>query len=160
MSMSMRRITLSCGLAFLAATVTAEAAASAPAAVVRSFYQWYLSPAAKGHTFDHLGAARAYFTPSFYALLSRVMPYERAHGEVLEADPFIDAQIEASAVNVGTAAVANGSATVLVTVRYPGSSSAGHVRVIVVNTAAGWRIDDFIGTTGGSVRKLLAQNMK
>jgi hypothetical protein len=157
--MNMRRIALSCGVAFLAATVSAGAAAPAPAAVVRSFYQWYLSPAAKGHTFDHLGAARPYFTPSFYALLSRVMPYERVHGEVLEADPFIDAQIEASAVSVGTATVANGSATVPVTVRYRGSSS-GRVRVIVVKTASGWRIDDFIGTTGGSVRKTLAQNMK
>jgi hypothetical protein len=158
--MSMRRIALFCGFAFLAATVSAAAAAPTPTAVVRSFYQWYFSPSAKGHTFDHLGAAREFFTPSFYALLSRVMPYERLHGEVLEADPFIDAQIEASSVSVGSATITDGSAAVPVTVRYPRSISGGQVKVIVVKTAAGWRIDDFVGTTGGSVKSMLAHNMK
>jgi hypothetical protein len=159
--MSLRMMALFCGFAFLAPTVPAEAAASSPAAVVRSFYQWYSSPAAKGHTFDHLTAARAFLTPSLYALLGRVMPYERSHhGEVLEADPFIDAQIESSSVSVGNATIANSRATVPVTVHYPKDPSGGHVNVIVLQTVAGWRIDDFVGATGGSAKKMLAQNMK
>ncbi len=159
--MSIRMIALFCGLAFLAPTAAAGALEPRPAEVVHSFYAWYFSPSVKGLAFNHLSGARHFMTRSFWALLARVRPYEKVHGEVLEADPFIDAQIEASSVSLGSSFTFNGVATVTVTVHYPKAPSAGHVKVMLVRTAdAGWRIDDIVGATGGSVRKTLAQNMK
>ena len=153
--MSIRTIALFCGLAFLAPAVAAGALEPRPAEVVHSFYQWYFSPSVKGRAFDHLSGARPFLTKPFWALLARVRPYEQLHGPALDADPFVDAQIEASSVSLGSSFTANGVATVTVTVHYPKDPSAGHVKATLVRTDAGWRIDDIVGATGGSVRKTL-----
>jgi hypothetical protein len=148
------------GLAFLAPCVAGVAAATTPGAVVGSFYQWYFSAGVKGRAFNHLSGARKFLTPSLYALLGRVQPYEALHGEVLDADPFIDAQIDAADMILGNAVVTGTNAVVPVTIRYPKARSGGLVKVTVVKSAIGWRIDDFIGKTGSSLRKTLAHNMK
>ena len=100
--MRIRTIALFCGLAFLAPTVAAGALEPRPGEVVHSFYAWYFSPSVKGLAFNHLSGARHFMTRSFWELLARVRPYEQVHGEVLEADPFIDAQIPASSVSLGS----------------------------------------------------------
>jgi hypothetical protein len=159
--MSIRTIVLFCGVAFLAPTAAAGALDARPAEVVHLFYGWYFSPGVKGRAFNHISRARPFLTRSFGTLLARVHPYEEAHGAVLEADPFIDAQIEASSVTLGSSFTQNGAAMVTVTVHYPKDSSVGHVKVQLIRTAdAGWRIDDIVGATGGSLRKTLEHNLK
>jgi hypothetical protein len=158
--MRFRAIALFCGLMFMAPTVAAGAVEPRPANVVQSFYAWYFSPSVNRRAFDHLGGARQFMTKPFWELLARVRPYEQVHGAVLDADPFIDAQIEASSVSLGSSFTFNGAATVTVVVHYPKDPSAGHVKVMLVRTVAGWRIDDVAGATGGSVRKALAHTMK
>ncbi len=139
--MSIRTIALFCGLAFLAPTIAAGAPEPRPAAVVQSFYEWYFSPSVKGRAFTQLIGARRFLTPSFYALLARVPPYEQVHGEVLEADPFIDAQIEASSVSLGSSITNNGIATVTATVHYPKDPSAGHLKIMLVKALCRWLAD-------------------
>jgi hypothetical protein len=158
--MNIRTTALLGGLAFLATSVAGVTAVTTPAGVVGSFYQWYFSANVKGRAFNHLSGARKFLTPSLYALLSRVQPYEARHGEVLDADPFIDAQIDAVDMILGNAIVTGTNAVLPVTIRYSKAPSAGHVKVVVVMSSTGWRIDDFVGTTGGSLRKTLAHNMK
>jgi hypothetical protein len=158
--MNLRTVALFGSLALFAPAVAAGATTT-PAGVVQAFYQWYSASAGRsGGAFSRLGGARQLLTPSLYALLSRVRPYERTHDEVLDADPFVDAQIEASGMTVGAATVTKNAAVVPVTIRYSKAPAGGHVKVVVVKTAMGWRIDDFIGATGGSLRRTLARNMK
>lgn len=155
--MSFRWIALS-GALIAGSSAAAASAPTAPAAVVKSFYAWvFAGPRA---AWDRLPEAKPFLTPSFYALLSNVMPYEeRTHREVLDADPFIDAQIEASGVTVGDAAIDGSKATVRVAVHYPKWPAGNHVTVVLLDTAHGWRIDDLVGARGGSARANLTRAM-
>lgn len=156
--MRMRAIALLGVLLLLAPAASGAASLTSPTSVVKSFYAWYF---ATPSPWDHLSGARPFFTTSLYELLSRVMPYERrTHGEVLDADPFIDAQIASSGVAVGSESVGGVKAAVVVVVHYPKTSAGDHVQVMLVKTADGWRIDDFVGAVGGSVRTNLERAMK
>jgi len=153
-----RCIALIGALSLASTSAVAASVPAAPTAVVKSFYAWvFANPRS---TWDRLSAAKPFLTPSFYALLSRVMPYEqRTHQEVLDADPFTDAQIESSGVTVGAAVIKGSKATFGVAVRYPRSPAGGQVAVVLVETAGGWRIDDLVGARGGSVRAELTRAM-
>jgi Protein of unknown function (DUF3828) len=154
--MNLRCLALS-GALIAGSPVAAASAPATPTAVVKSFYAWVFAPRS---AWDRLPAAKSFLTPSFYALLASVMPYEqRTHREVLDADPFIDAQIEASGVTVGEATVKGSKATVNVAVHYPKSSAGGRVTVVLLETARGWRIDDLVGARGGSARANLTRAM-
>jgi hypothetical protein len=49
---------------------------------------------------DHLSGAKPYLTSSLYNLVSQIAPFEQKNkAEVLDAQPFEDAQIPASSVN-------------------------------------------------------------
>jgi hypothetical protein len=63
-------------------------------------------------------------------------------------------------VNVGAAGISSNRAKVPVTIHYARTSGSGRVTVVVIKTAQGWLIDDFIGGVGGSLRANLAHNMK
>ena len=155
------RIALLAGLAFLVPSALPVAAATTPEAVVRAFYDWDLSVKYPQSWLDHLSGAKPYLTSSLYNLVSQIGPFERKNkAEVLEAQPFEDAQIPASSVNVGAAGISGNRAKVPVTIHYARTTGTGHVTVVVIKTAQGWLIDDFIGGVGGSLRANLAHNMK
>ncbi|HZY98635.1 MAG TPA: hypothetical protein VFE36_03595, partial [Candidatus Baltobacteraceae bacterium] len=80
--------------------------------------------------------------------------------EVLEAQPFEDAQIPASSVTVGTATISGSTAKVPVTIHYARTPGNGKVTAVVIKTAQGWLIDDFVGAVGGSLRANLAHDLK
>jgi hypothetical protein len=143
---------------FLASASRGGSSSAAPGSVVKSFYAWYFSAPSP---WDHLKDARPFLTSSLYSLLGQVISYERrTNDEILDADPFIDAQIASSGVTVGNAITAGAKAVVVVQVRYAKTSLRSRVKVILVKTAEGWRIDDFIGDRGGSVRAHLKKEMK
>ena len=157
----LRRIALLAGLAFLVPCASPVAAETTPEAVVRAFYNWDLSVKYPQSWLDHLSGAKPYLTSSLYNLVSQIGPFEQKNkAEVLDAQPFEDAQIPASSVNVGAAGISGNRATVPVTIRYARTTGSGHVTVVVIKTAQGWLINDFIGGVGGSLRANLAHNMK
>lgn len=159
--MNIRAITLLVGLAFLAPCASPALAAGTPETVVRAFYDWDLSVKYPQSWLDHLGGAKPYLTPSLYSLVSQIGPFEKKNQEaVLDAQPFEDAQIPASSVKVGVAAISGNNAKVPVTIYYARSATGGHVTAIVTKTAQGWLIDDFVGAVGGSLRANLAHNLK
>jgi DNA-binding winged helix-turn-helix (wHTH) protein/Tfp pilus assembly protein PilF len=136
-------------------------AASTPESVVRAFYKWDLSIKYPDTWTSHVSGLKPFMTPSLYKLLGEIGPYEVKHqSELLDADPFIDAQIDASSAKVGVADTSGGSANVPVTIHYANSTDTGRVTVVLLKTANGWLIDDFVGARGGSLRKNLAANMK
>jgi hypothetical protein len=157
----LRPIVLLAVLAFLVPRTSSVAAATTPEAVVRAFYNWDLSVKYPQSWIDHLSGAKPYLTPSLYNLVSQIGPFERKNKEeVLEAQPFEDAQIPASSVNVGAAGITGDRAKVPVTIHYGRTPGSGHVTAVVIKTAQGWLIDDFVGSVGGSLRANLAHNMK
>lgn len=157
----LRRIVLLAGLAFLVPCTSPVAAATAPETVVRLFYNWDLSVKYPQSWLEHLGGAKPYLTASLYNLVSQVGPFEQKNkAEVLDAQPFEDAQIPASSVTVGAPGISGNRAKVPVTIHYARTTGSGHVTVVVIKTAQGWLIDDFVGSVGGSLRANLAHNMK
>lgn len=160
---NIRMIAILAGLAFLAPYASPAAAATTPEAVVRAFYNWDLSVKYPQSYLDHLSGAKPYLTQSLYSMVSQIGPFEQKNKvEVLDAQPFEDAQEPASSVKVGSAAISGNSAKVPVTIYYARSTTGtgGHVTAVVVKTAQGWLINDFVGAVSGSLRANLAQNMK
>ena len=157
----LRPIAIFAGLTFLVPSALPVAAATTPEAVVRAFYNWDLSVKYPHSWLDHLSGAKPYLTSSLYNLVGQIGPFEQKNkAEVLEAQPFEDAQIPASSVNVGAAGVSGNRAKVPVTIHYARTTGSGHVTVVVIRTSQGWLIDDFIGGVGGSLRANLAHDMK
>ncbi|HEY1976401.1 MAG TPA: hypothetical protein VGG89_07650 [Candidatus Baltobacteraceae bacterium] len=156
-----RAVALLVSFAFLAPCGSPAATAGTPESVVRAFYNWDLSVKYPQSYLDHLSGAKPYLTTSLYGLVSQIGPFEQKnHEEVLDAQPFEDAQIPASSATVGVATVSGNSAKVPVAIRYSRAPGAGHVTVVVIKTAQGWLIDDFVGSVGGSLRANLAHNLK
>ena len=156
-----RSIALLAGLAFLAPYAAPVGAATTPEAVVRAFYNWDLSVKYPQSYLDHLSGAKPYLTPSLYNLVSQIGPFEEKNKvEVLDAQPFEDAQEPASSATVGVAVVSGNSAKVPVAIHYARTPGSGHVTVAVVKTAQGWLIDDFVGAVSGSLRANLVHNLK
>lgn len=157
----LRRVALLSGFSLFVLCALPVPAATTPEAVVRAFYNWDLSVKYPQGWLDHLGGAKPYLTPSLYSLVSQIGPFEQKNkAAVLDAQPFEDAQIPASSANVGAAAINGSRAKVPVTIHYARSSGSGHVTAILIKTAQGWLIDDFIGSVGGSLRANLAHDMK
>lgn len=158
---NIRWITLLAGLALLAPCASAIASATTPEAVVRAFYNWDLSVKYPQSYLDHLSGAKPYMTPSLYSLVSQIGPFEQKNKvEVLDAQPFEDAQEPASSATVGVASISGNSAKVPVAIHYARTAGSGHVTAVVVKTAQGWLIDDFVGAVSGSLRANLAHNLK
>jgi hypothetical protein len=158
---NIRVFALFAALSFLIPCAAPVGAATTPEAVVRAFYNWDLSVKYPQSYLDHLSGAKPYLTPSLYNLVAQIGPFEQKNKEeVLDAQPFEDAQIPASSVKVGLAVISGSNAKVPVTIYYSRSTTGGHVTAVVVKTAQGWLIDDFVGAVGGSLRANLAHNLK
>ena len=148
-----------CGglIAVLFAFVSAiGAVAQDPAA--RSFldgiYSAYSTPNSPGTRINSRPLLERYFTPALAALIDRDGKRAAAKGEVpaLNGDPFIDAQdweVKGLTIELKD----SGPGRAVATVAFTNFGEARHVRLDLIKTAAGWRIDD-IHWRQGSLRGL------
>jgi hypothetical protein len=148
--------------AFVAIMLGATAAApqtGSPASVTSALYAWVF------HGSGDLHAIRPLLTPRFYADLTEAEAVERrTHKLVLDANPFIDAQIQADSATVGAPALSGATARVPVKIVYKRFPSGNVLTIVAVRTSEGWRIDDILDHTGHStdaeIRHNLAQARK
>lgn len=145
-------------VAAVAVCPSAYAQASGATAVVNNFYGWYV---ATHGDWAKLSGARSYLTPSLYAELEKLVARERREqAQMLDFDPFSGAQAEAASYTTGTAA-ANGAGSVIpVSIRLSGGNGSSAVRVIVVRSASGWKIDNFVYPGMGDLRSSLKDALK
>lgn len=155
----MKRIAvLAIALAFVALG-PARAGEPTPAATVHAFYAWYFGALKTRDGWSgHLAGARAYLTPSLYQLLAKTVAVQNAaHAEVLDADPFADAQEHPKSFSVGTPGAGSTVVNVPVTLAFAG----GHgTFVAVVRNGGDWRIDNLLYGSGGNLRATLTQALK
>lgn len=119
---------------------------SSPQVTVQRFYDGYLRNQKSGGRFDKLLAAqKARFDASLWKMLSDIADNQPGKDDAwLDFDPFINAQVYATRIRLGTAKVTGATATVPVYVTYErtqGESLA--VRVSLSNQSGTWRMTNF-----------------
>jgi len=103
--------------------------------VVNSFYATYTG---RHLNWLQLSPLRQYLTPSLYSLLQKVATETtNSHEEILDFDPFANAQEEMQSFTVGTGSVNGTSATVPVNIGYRHGPQSGRVSVVVVRGTDG-----------------------
>lgn len=151
--------TMVCGgliaaLFFAVSAISAVAQDQAARKFLDGIYSAYSTPNSPGTRINSRALLDRYFTPALAALIDRDAKRAAAKGEVpeLSGDPFIDAQdwdVKALAIELKESGPGRAAATVAFT----NFGEARHVRLDLVKTAAGWRIDD-IHWRQGSLRSL------
>lgn len=126
--------------------------------VVNAFYGWYFANQAN---WTNLSGARQFFTPALYAPLEKVIEQEkREQAEILDFNPFVDAQIEAQSYATGTSSGNGATVSVPVSLRFPHSKEPGILHVIVRRGPSGWKIDNFVYPDNGNLRRTLQDALK
>jgi hypothetical protein len=143
-------------LALLVATAifTAAAPASAqnatPTSVVDGFYHWYFTDTGSNHEwFKHLSGAQRYLDPTLYANLAAALDREqKTHSEIIDFDPWVNAQWDAQAYAVGTVSAHGKAFWIPVTLTLSGRpNSTTHLTMIVGKNSSGeYRIDNVVYT--------------
>jgi hypothetical protein len=138
-------------LAGSSATVAQDAALKQ---FIDGIYANYKTPNSPGTRINSKALLARYFTPALAALIERDAAQAKARNEPpeLNGDPFIDAQdwdIRGLAVDLKE----NGKDRASATVKFSNFGEAREVRLDLLKTAAGWRIDD-IHWREGSLRGL------
>ena len=145
-------------LGLIAALVAAAPGSFAQDAALKRFvdgiYVNYRTPNSPGTRINSKVLLARYFTPSLAALIERDAEQAKAKNEPpeLNGDPFVDAQdwdIKGLAVDLSE----SGKDRATATVKFSNFGEAREVRLDLVKTAAGWRIDD-IQWREGSLRGL------
>ena len=122
--------------AFFTSGISATAQTHDAKSVVNSFYATY---AGSRQGWLHLTPLRQYLTPSLYSLLKKAATIQiQSHEEVLDFDPFANAQEQMQSFTVGNASVNGTTATVPVNIGYGHGPQSGRLRVITVRTSTGW----------------------
>ncbi len=135
----------------------AYAQTSGAVRVVNAFYTWYL---ATHGDWTNISGARAYLTPSLYASLEKLVSKERQEqAQMLDFDPFSGAQAEPASYAIGSSSN-RGTSAVQVRVRLSGGNGSTMVRVIVVHTSSGLKIDNFVYPGMGDLRRALRDALK
>lgn len=121
---------------------------------LEGIYAAYGTPNSPGTRINSKALLGRYFTPSLAALIERDAEQAKRKNEPpeLNGDPFIDAQdweIKGLAIDVREAGKDRANATV----KFANFGEAREVRLELVKTAAGWRIDE-IHWREGSLRAL------
>jgi hypothetical protein len=139
----------------------APAQSPPPGAVVNELYTWYFAAARRKHPWTReLAEARRFLEPGLYTLLRSAIAYDTAHhsADIIDVDPFADAQIPATSASLGAPIAETGRVLVPVRLGY-GRGTVRTVRVSVRRTGAAWYVADIIGE-GGSLRDLLVTNFR
>jgi hypothetical protein len=121
---------------------------------VDGIYANYRSPNSPGTRINSKALLARYFTPALAALIDRDAQQAKAKDEPpqLNGDPFIDAQdwdIDKLTVDLNE----SGKERATASVKFANFGEAREVRLDLVKTASGWRIDD-IHWRDGSLRAL------
>ena len=121
---------------------------------VDGIYANYRTPNSPGTRINSKALLARYFTPALAALVERDAEQAKAKNQPpeLNGDPFVDAQdwdIKGLAVDLSESGKDRASATV----KFSNFGEAREVRLDLVKTAAGWRIDE-IHWRAGSLRGL------
>jgi hypothetical protein len=143
----------------LGVALVAPAPAQDPALrrFVDGIYANYRTPDSPGTRINSRAMLERYFTPSLAALIDADARAAKRRNEppVLNGDPFIDAQdwdINGLAIELREQADRANA-----TVRFSSFGEAREVRLDLLKTAAGWRIDE-IHWRDGSLRGLYRKN--
>lgn len=133
--------------------VSAIAASSSPTAVVRAAYACVFSKTCTN------AKARAYLTPSFAKDFAEVDALEaRCHCEVIDASPWVDAQVGPATFSVGLGTLDGDHATV--PVHFSGGKAGAYtLRIDLQRTATGWGISDIRQHDGKSTSAMMRQNV-
>jgi hypothetical protein len=143
----------------LASNSTAVPSATA---VVKNFYGWYLVQPNHEWT-AHLSQIKSTLDPSLYTMLQTVL-HSKANQEepVLDFDPFVNAQWDATTYVLGTPVVKGAEVRVPVTL-----NPAGHpnpkttlTAVLRMNASGRWVIYNFIYDATFNLRDFLGKQLK
>ncbi|HEV7180581.1 MAG TPA: hypothetical protein VGN11_11975 [Candidatus Baltobacteraceae bacterium] len=88
------------------------------------------------------------------------MQQRREQAEILDFNPFVDAQIEAQSYATGKPSGTGTTVSVPVSLRFAHAQVPGIVHVIVVRGPTGWRIDNFVYPANGDLRRTLQDSLK
>ena len=150
-----RVLRISFGLVLLALMIVpTRAQEMTPKAFLETIYRNYSTTNSPGTRIDSKRALERYFTPPVVAMIEKDAKAAKAKGEPpgLNGDPFIDAQ-DWEVKNLKIAISHQGAAKASATVIFSNYGEDRSVRLNLVRTAAGWRIDD-IRWRKGSLRGL------
>jgi Protein of unknown function (DUF3828) len=146
----------------LAAVIPASAQSTPATNVVRHLYDWYFGAQRHrpGMWMNDLVHARPSLDPALYALLRAGVTYDNDHhsADILDFDPFVAAQIDASSYAVGPPAGSGDRVVVPVTLTYR-HGGKNVVRVIVQREGTSYRVYDIEGKDY-ALRSLLTMNLK
>jgi hypothetical protein len=145
-------------LALLFAAAVPSAAFAQDPALKRfldEIYAPYSKPNSPGTSIDTRAKLDRYFTPALARLIDRDAQRAKMKNEPpdLNGDPFIDAQ-DWEITDLETEIQPRGKNRVLAIVSYKNSGENRQVRLDVVKTVAGWRIDNIHWWRDGSLRDL------
>ncbi len=152
-------------LAFAASSpVLASNATTAPSATaaVKDFYRWYLVQPNHEWT-AHLSQIKSRFDPSLYTLLQTVL-HSKANQEepVMDFDPFVNAQWDATSYVLGTPLLKGAEARIPVILNPAGHPNPKTTLTIVMRADAsgGWVIYNFIYDATFNLRDFLGKQLK
>lgn len=155
------RVLLACALLALAAG-PAHAAPSGATAVVDHFYNWYFTTTRRDRYWGaQFPQAKAYFDPTLYTLVQTALTRESAeHSDIIDFDPFVNAQVYAASFQVGTATVRGVTTYVPVTLPIQGRHGvSSHLTMMLRYENGSYRIYD-IDYTAFHFRSFLQQALK
>jgi hypothetical protein len=144
-----------------AGEATATAASSATAAV-KKFYGWYLVQPNHEWT-AHLSQIKSTFDPGLYTMLQTVL-HSKANQEepVMDFDPFVNAQWDATSYALGTPVVKGAEVSVPVTLNPAGHPNPTTKLTAVLRAGASgrWVIYNFIYDATFNLRDFLRKQLK
>jgi hypothetical protein len=158
--MWMRTLALISTLALLGAAAPIDR--RSPSVAVSTFYAWHLNHPISNPV--ELLAAKPYLTTSLYDDLKNIEHYQRClHAEFVDGDPFSGAQVGIAAYSIGATTIDAGTALVPVQLTFTmpnGRRFAGKpITVAVVREADGWRINDVVTASDGSLAASLRKTL-
>ena len=131
----------------LAMVATAPAPDSGAVAVVRNFYAWDFAQR-NGDWTTHFDEAQKFFRPSLYALLREALAKQaKTDNVILDFDPFVNAQSNASGYELGTPVVKGSVTLVPVTLTIPHwATPKTHLTMVISHSPDGYAIYDVLYT--------------
>lgn len=157
---ALHRILLALAVVLALAPAAPAQEPNIPKGVVNRFYRWYMKNPL--HVRDHFAAVRPLFEPELYDKLQKVFQREAKRNEaLLDFDPFVNAQVLATAYRVGTPVMERGSwATVPMTVTYERGGGKKTLQVVVHRFVDRWRIFNFVYDKSFDLNRMLDELLK
>ena len=130
--------------------------AETPEARVRAFYDWYLKSGDQYR--QNFSEAKPHFVADFHTLVHRGLQRQPKDGFWVDFDPFVNAQMPATSVEVSKAQRDVNLAQVKVTPMMARGGKGATFKVYLVQRGSGWKIQNFV-YDGFNLRSFLEKGL-